>query len=196
MTLIRSKRSQVHVAQLLKSKPKTTSKRGALHIAGEIKENKTRKRKARAHLPPPALGSYPPLEFPCDCHAPWSCWCSHGLLQWYLWPILPWHAALSSSLRCGRQDWSVTTVTLRRFVCTMEATSLHQRLIFIFHQCWQCICVSNFVWIASGQILRHNQGTLLPLSVNPRYRIRETNVWCKNQSNKTTNTLIFERLLL
>jgi hypothetical protein len=34
------------------------------------------------------------------------------------------------------------------------------------------------------------------LSVNPRYQIRGTNVRCKNQSNKVTNTLIFERLLL
>ena len=38
------------------------------------------------------------------------------------------------------------------------------------------MCVTNFVWIASGQILCRNQGTLLPLSVNPRYRIRGTNV--------------------
>jgi hypothetical protein len=30
--------------------------------------------------------------------------------------------------------------------------------------------------LASGQVLRRSQGTLLPSSVNPRYRIRGTNV--------------------
>jgi hypothetical protein len=38
------------------------------------------------------------------------------------------------------------------------------------------ICVSNFVWIASGQILHRSQGTILPTSVNPRYRISGINV--------------------
>jgi hypothetical protein len=30
--------------------------------------------------------------------------------------------------------------------------------------------------LASGQVLRRSQGTLLPSSVNPRYRIHGTNV--------------------
>jgi hypothetical protein len=30
--------------------------------------------------------------------------------------------------------------------------------------------------LASGQVLSRSQGTLLPSSVNPRYRIRGTNV--------------------
>jgi hypothetical protein len=34
---------------------------------------------------------------------------------------------------------------------------------------------------ASGQVLRRSQGTLLPLSVNPRYRIRGT--MCNTRSN-------------
>jgi hypothetical protein len=35
--------------------------------------------------------------------------------------------------------------------------------------------------LASGQVLRRSQGTLLPLSVNPRYRIRGT--MCNSISN-------------
>jgi hypothetical protein len=50
--------------------------------------------------------------------------------------------------------------------------------------------------LQADRILHSSQGTVFPLSVNPRYRICRTNVWCKNQSNKATNTLIFERLLL
>jgi hypothetical protein len=32
------------------------------------------------------------------------------------------------------------------------------------------------IGLASGQVPRRSQGTLLPLSVNPRYQIRGTNV--------------------
>jgi hypothetical protein len=34
----------------------------------------------------------------------------------------------------------------------------------------------TLIGLASGQVLRRSQGTLLPSSVNPRYRIRGTNV--------------------
>jgi hypothetical protein len=63
-----------------------------------------------------------------------------------------------------------------------------QSIVADMSPCWWCISVSNFVWIASGQILRRSQGTLLPLSLNPRYRICGTNVWCKNQSIKAEST--------
>jgi hypothetical protein len=55
-------------------------------------------------------------------------------------------------------------------------------------KCWWCICVPILFELASGQVLRRSQGTLLPSSVNPRYRIRGTNVWFKNLSIKDENT--------
>jgi hypothetical protein len=42
--------------------------------------------------------------------------------------------------------------------------------------------------LASGQVLCRSQGTLLPSSVNPRYRIRGTNALCKILSIKAENT--------
>jgi hypothetical protein len=46
---------------------------------------------------------------------------------------------------------------------------------------WQLIVVSKFVWICKHTNPRHSQGTLLPLSVNLRYRIRGT--MCNARSN-------------
>jgi hypothetical protein len=43
-----------------------------------------------------------------------------------------------------------------------------------------CLYQTSF-GLASEQVLRHSQGTLLPLSVNPRYRIRGT--MCNARSN-------------
>jgi hypothetical protein len=45
--------------------------------------------------------------------------------------------------------------------------------------------------LAGGEVLRRSQGTLLPSSVNPRYRICGTNVRCKILSIKAENTSIF-----
>jgi hypothetical protein len=42
--------------------------------------------------------------------------------------------------------------------------------------------------LASGQVLCRSQRTLLPSSVNPRYRICRTNVWWKILSIKAENT--------
>jgi hypothetical protein len=49
------------------------------------------------------------------------------------------------------------------------------------------IFVLNFNWTCKRTSPPRSEGTLPPLSVNPRYRIRGTNVRYKNQSNKAEN---------
>jgi hypothetical protein len=45
-------------------------------------------------------------------------------------------------------------------------------------------CIKVRLWLASGQVSRRSQGTLLPSSGEPKVRIRGTNVWRKSWSSK------------